>query len=172
MGEITQIIAAELHRGQEGIPSGLWQRWYTIMDKRACIPCKKNNGKIYSRDEEPSPEPPLHHRCRCIIDEIEAIIAGTASIAGVMGADWFLKYHHMLPRNYLTRQQAESLGWVKRKGNLAEVAPDMPIGGDIYWHSNRKLPSAPGRTWYEGDINYVEGYRVPERYIVATVYYL
>ncbi len=44
----------------------------------------------------------------------------------------------------------------------------MQIGGDIYWHSNQKLPSAPGRTWYEADINYVEGYRGGARVLYSS----
>ena len=34
------------------------------------------------------------------------------------------------------------------------------IGGDIYYNTNSKLPSAPGRVWYEADINYTHGKRI------------
>jgi hypothetical protein len=35
----------------------------------------------------------------------------------------------------------------------------MSIGGDVYQNRSGALPSAPGRTWYEGDLNYNGGYR-------------
>ena len=33
------------------------------------------------------------------------------------------------------------------------------IGGNVYYNSNVHLPDAPGRIWYEADINYYEGRR-------------
>ncbi|MFC8056391.1 hypothetical protein [Bacillus cereus] len=44
----------------------------------------------------------------------------------------------------MTKQQAEALGWDKKKGNLHEVA----LGGNVYYNNERLLPSAPNRTWY------------------------
>ena len=37
------------------------------------------------------------------------------------------------------------------------------IGGDSYKNKEGKLPSAPGRVWYEADINYESGYRNRQR---------
>ena len=168
MGENNKKTATELYRGQKGIPSGSWKRWYTTMDEKACADCTENNGKIYRMDEVPSPKPPLHPHCRCTLDAIEAIMAGTASIDGIMGADWFLKFQHTLPRGYLSFEEAKELGWVSWKGNLAEVAPDMKIGGDVYFNKDNKLPGNNGRIWYEADINYVEGYRGDARMLYSN----
>ena len=33
------------------------------------------------------------------------------------------------------------------------------LGGDVFANSAAKLPSAPGRIWYEADINYYDGRR-------------
>lgn len=168
MSENNNKKASELYCGRKGVPSGLWKRWYTTIDEKACTICMENNGKIYAMAEVPSPQPPLHPHCRCVIDTIEAIMAGTATIDGVMGADWFLKYHGMLPRNYLTKEQAKSLGWIKRKGNLAEVAPGMQLSGGLYLNDDGKLPVSSARTWYEADINYIEGYRGNARVLYSN----
>ena len=71
----------------------------------------------------------------------------------------WLYYKHKLPEYYITKAQAEDLGWKKRKGNLEQVAPKKMIGGDDYQNDDRKLPSAPGRIWYEADISYTSGFR-------------
>lgn len=41
------------------------------------------------------------------------------------------------------------------------------IGGDIYDNDDFKLPSAPGRIWYEADINYTSGKRNKERILFS-----
>ena len=56
-------------------------------------------------------------------------------------------------------EQAEAFGWKPKKGNLAEVAPEKMIGGEIYKNQNRHLPDAPGRVWYEADLSYISGFR-------------
>lgn len=42
------------------------------------------------------------------------------------------------------------------------------IGGDIFENRENKLPSAPGRIWYECDINYSNGYRNNARLIYSN----
>ncbi|PRD06952.1 hypothetical protein CQ058_28225 [Bacillus sp. MYb56] len=71
----------------------------------------------------------------------------------------YVKEHKNLPDNYITKDQAESLGWVNREGNLHKVAPGKSMGGDIFENRKKQLPDVPGRTWYEADINYVSGFR-------------
>ena len=53
-------------------------------------------------------------------------------------------------------------------GNLADVAPDKMIGGDIYQNRNGHLPQAPGRIWYEADINFTDGYRTRHRILYSN----
>ena len=55
-----------------------------------------------------------------------------------------------LPSNYLTKDEAEALGWTG--GSLDKVAPGKSIGGDVFGNREGKLPKAKGRTWYECDI--------------------
>ncbi|UNP84341.1 S-layer homology domain-containing protein [Bacillus mycoides] len=80
----------------------------------------------------------------------------------------YVKEHKKLPDNYITKDQAESLGWVKKKGNLHKVAPGKSMGGDIFANKEGLLPAAPGRTWYEADVNYISGYRGNDRILYSS----
>ena len=63
-----------------------------------------------------------------------------------------------LPSNYITKAQAQSMGWSTGKA-LNNYAPGKAIGGDIFSNSTGVLPSAAGRTWVEADVgmNYMMG---------------
>lgn len=50
------------------VQSSNWKHWVAQMDEKACITCKSNHGKIYSMDEAPPEEPPVHFGCRCKIE--------------------------------------------------------------------------------------------------------
>lgn len=63
---------------------------------------------------------------------------------------YLLAYGH-LPANFITKQQAQALGW--SGGGLEKVAPGKCIGGDRFGNREGLLPKAPGRTWTECDIN-------------------
>ena len=82
-------------------------------------------------------------------------------------------YGH-LPDNYITKSEAEALGWVSSKGNLAEAAPGKSIGGDKFGNREGLLPDKSGRKYYECDIDYVSGTRNAKRIIFSNdglVYY-
>lgn len=51
------------------------------------------------------------------------------------------------------------MGFKSKLGNLHIVAPGKMIGGDYFMNARGQLPTAPGRIWYECDINYTSGYR-------------
>ena len=59
-------------------------------------------------------------------------------------------YGH-LPSNFITKKQAEALGWTG--GSLEPYAPGKSIGGGYFGNYENKLPSAKGRKWTECDIN-------------------
>jgi guanyl-specific ribonuclease Sa len=61
-------------------------------------------------------------------------------------------YGH-LPDNYITKAEAQQLGWDNTLGNLKKVAPGKSIGGDRFGNYEGKLPTAKGRIWIECDIN-------------------
>ena len=73
-----------------------------------------------------------------------------------------------LPPNYITKTEAEALGWIPKQGNLTEVAPGKSIGGDIFMNKERLLPYANGRIWYEADINYITGFRGSDRILYSN----
>ena len=58
-------------------------------------------------------------------------------------------YGH-LPSNYITKKQAEELGW--NGGSLKNYAPGCCIGGDRFGNYEGLLPKANGRKYTECDI--------------------
>lgn len=75
----------------------------------------------------------------------------------------YLAAFEELPDNFLTKSEAEKLGWDNRKGNLHKVAPGQSIGGNRFGNYEGVLPDKNGRKWTECDINYEGGYRGGER---------
>ena len=59
-------------------------------------------------------------------------------------------YRH-LPSNYITKKQAEDLGWPG--GYLEPYAPGKCIGGSYFGNYEGLLPKAKGREWTECDID-------------------
>lgn len=59
-------------------------------------------------------------------------------------------YGH-LPQNYITKKEAERLGW--NGGSLEPYAPGKCIGGSYFGNYEGLLPSAPGRSYTECDID-------------------
>lgn len=86
-------------------------------------------------------------------------------------------YIHMfghLPDNFITKKEAQALGWDNARGNLADVAPGKSIGGDRFGNYEGLLPDAKGRRWTECDIDYESGYRNACRIIFSNdglIYY-
>ena len=111
---------------------------------------------------------PLHLYCRCVIVPMQAVASGYATMEGTAGADYWLKNYGQLPSNYITKDEAKTYGWISQKGNLSTVAPGKAIGGDRYFNGDGHLPSAPGRIWYEADINFSSGFRTPERIVYSS----
>ena len=68
------------------ITSTNYKHWVSTQDLKRCLECADNHGKIWYISETPSPKPPLHPRCRCAIERMKSIIAGTATINGINGA--------------------------------------------------------------------------------------
>ena len=76
-----------------------------------------------------------------------------------------------LPANYITKSEAQALGWVSTQGNLWDVAPGKSIGGDYFGNREGLLPTG---SYHECDVNYAGGYRQSERLVYSTdrrVYY-
>ncbi len=70
-----------------------------------------------------------------------------------------------LPPNFITKKEAEKLGWQSNKGNLWDVAYGMSIGGDYFGNREGILPE--GEDYRECDVNYEGGYRDAERLVYS-----
>ena len=73
-----------------------------------------------------------------------------------------------LPDNYITKSEAQDLGWNSSRGNLWDVAPGKSIGGDKFGNREQLLPTKKGRKYYECDVNYEGGYRGSDRIIYSN----
>lgn len=81
------------------------------------------------------------------------------------------EYIHLfgrLPSNYITKKEAEKLGWDNRAGNLWDVAPGKSIGGSHFGNYEGSLPDKKGRKYFECDIDYEGGYRGAKRIIYSN----
>lgn len=84
-------------------------------------------------------------------------------------AAYIIKYKK-LPQNYITKAEAQKLGWPKQ-GSLDKVAPGRSIGGDTYGNREGLLPKGH---WKECDIGYVKGSRNSRRIVFSSsgeIYY-
>ena len=163
---LVKAVLEAFMKGKKLLPkiikSQKYNNWISVEDNRRCKDCEENHGKIYLIEEEPDPDPPIHDNCRCSIELMNAIVAGTATIHGKDGADWMLFYYCLLPQYYITKEEAESFGW--RRGKcLSDYCPGKTITRGIYKNKDEHLPSVPNRVWYEADINYVGGRRNEQR---------
>lgn len=84
------------------------------------------------------------------------------------------EYIHLfgkLPKNYITKSEAEALGWVSTEYNLDKVAPGKLLGGTYFGNYEGILPEG---NYLECDVNYSGGIRNSERLIYSDdgrIYY-
>ena len=84
----------------------------------------------------------------------------------------YLYTYGELPDNFITKKEAQSMGWYNKKGNLWEVADGMCIGGDYFGNKEGLLPEEDDYT--ECDVNYEGGFRGAERIVFSDdgdIYY-
>lgn len=80
----------------------------------------------------------------------------------------YLNEYRELPPNFITKSEAQKLGWDNSKDNLWEVAGQKSIGGDRFGNFEGLLPKTQGRQYYECDIDYYGGYRGAERIVYSS----
>ncbi len=86
----------------------------------------------------------------------------------------YLFQHGKLPDNFITKKEAQALGWDSSRNYVSDVAPGKSIGGDRFGNYENRLPSKKGRTWYEADCFYSGGRRNAYRILYSSdglVYY-
>lgn len=104
----------------------------------------------------------------------DAVIAEDKEYSSKDEVALYIHTYDKLPKNYITKKEAQALGWVSKEGNLWDVAPGKSIGGDTFGNREKKLPVESGVKYYECDINYEGGYRGEERIVYSNdgaVYY-
>ena len=74
----------------------------------------------------------------------------------------YIRQFGKLPPNYITKSQAQNLGWDSSSGNLWKVAPGKSIGGDRFGNYEGVLPKG---SYTECDIDYHGGYRDSKRLV-------
>ena len=144
-----------------------WKNWKAVIDLKTCLDCLKRYGKVYQMDEYIDREPPLHWFCRCIIEPMKSILHGEATWDEENGADYILFTQGTLPDYYINREELIALGWKSSKAP-AKYAPGKMLFGGVYYNSDGRLPSAPGRIWFEADINYYSGRRNGHRILFSN----
>lgn len=66
-------------------------------------------------------------------------------------AAYISKYKGALPRNFITKSQARTLGW--SGGPVEPFAPGKSIGGDRFGNYERRLPTLKASNYKECDID-------------------
>ncbi len=67
--------------------SKLWKIWRAVITPGTCYYCASMNGRILSIDDPKLSEIPVHPNCKCYVETMTAIAAGTATNAGADGVD-------------------------------------------------------------------------------------
>ena len=99
---------------------------------------------------------------------------GSAAITAPQAIADYIFEHGELPDNFITKKEAQELGWDSSKNDVSDVAPGKSIGGDRFGNYEGLLPDAKGRTWYEADCYYTKGKRNAHRILFSNdglVYY-
>lgn len=146
--------------------SRLWKEYHLGLARTHCLTCYKRNNKIYMYSHSLSI--PEHVGCKCFLTSMRALAIGEATNDGKQGVDCYIYKNLSLPSFYITKENARQIGWKPHLGNLDKVAPGKMIGGDVFYNREGKLPSAPGRVWYECDIDYNGGFRNNYRLIYSN----
>ena len=80
----------------------------------------------------------------------------------------YIHTYGKLPVNYITKKEAQDMGWDSSKGNLSDILPGMSIGGSAFGNYEGALPRANGRRYFECDIDYDGGYRGAKRLVYSN----
>ena len=80
----------------------------------------------------------------------------------------YIHTYGKLPVNYITKKEAQDMGWYPSKGNLSDILPGMSIGGSAFGNYEGALPRADGRRYFECDIDYDGGYRGAKRLVYSN----
>lgn len=123
--------------------------------------CGDITGETRTRAAETTEHLPL-------VDETTPPEVKAGPIIDPQGIADYIFAHGTLPENFITKKEAQALGWDSSRNDLSDVAPGKSIGGDYYGNYEGKLPQARGRRYYEADCGYTGGNRGPERIVYSN----
>jgi guanyl-specific ribonuclease Sa len=135
---------------------------------------KQESSKEESSREESSQKETSIEESSLETSEEEPFLDADGEYTSVEDVALYLYLYGELPSNFITKKEAQDLGWVSSEGNLWEVTDHMSIGGDKFGNYEGLLPEASGRQYYECDVNYEGGYRGDERIVYSNdglIYY-
>lgn len=106
----------------------------------------------------------------------DASVASTVKVQVIKGERYsskdqvaaYIREFRTLPPNYITKTEAQKVGWDSAKGNLWQVTDRKSIGGDHYGNREGLLPKASGRQYFECDIDYLGGHRGAKRIVYSN----
>ena len=124
-----------------------------------------------SSSESQSPTEEIGTEIETEADKEEPVIDEDGHYTSKEEVALYIHTYGKLPSNFISKNEAEELGWKKKQGEAGQlhvVAPGMSIGGSRFGNYEGLLPEAKGRKYYECDINYVKGNRGAERIVYSN----
>lgn len=121
--------------------------------------------------ESQSPTEEIETEIETEADKEEPVIDEDGHYTSKEEVALYIHTYGKLPSNFISKNEAEELGWKKKQGEAGQlhvVAPGMSIGGSRFGNYEGLLPEAKGRKYYECDINYVKGNRGAERIVYSN----
>lgn len=158
-----------------------WRKWAWWIGAIGLLICLAGCQAVPSKDSTQAPNPSMS------APEIASPVtpaapdqshpgSGTVEVTVNRGQSYstrdevaaYIHQYHVLPPNYITKQEAQKLGWDNTKGNLWQVTDHKSIGGDVFSNREGLLPKASGRQYFECDVDYYGGYRGAKRIVYSN----
>ncbi len=86
----------------------------------------------------------------------------------------YIHKYNKLPNNFITKKEAQALGWDNTINNVGDITKGKSIGGDRFGNFEGKLPKEKGRQYFEADIDYAGKKRNAKRIVFSNdgfIYY-
>ena len=80
----------------------------------------------------------------------------------------YLHTYGKLPKNFISKKDAEEQGFRFGEGDFGEAFPGMSVGGSRFGNYEGQLPEKSGRRYYECDIDYQGGRRNAKRLVYSN----
>lgn len=80
----------------------------------------------------------------------------------------YLQTYGKLPKNFISKKDAEEQGFRFGEGDFGEAFPGMSVGGSRFGNYEGQLPEKSGRRYYECDIDYQGGRRNAKRLVYSN----